>query len=169
MADFEPAFKKTLHFEGGYANDAADHGGKTMYGITEAVARGYGYKGEMRSLPLDFAKKIYKSGYWDVNQLDRFPQLLAENVFDCGVNCGVTVAAKMLQKVVGVTVDGIIGGRTLRVLGEILSEHGEKALIFAYLDEREAKYKRICAANPSQNKFLKGWLLRCRKLRGEMT
>jgi lysozyme family protein len=168
MADFEKAFSKTLKFEGGYANDAADHGGKTMYGITEAVARGYGYKGEMRSLSLDFAKKIYKTGYWDVNQLDRLPQLLAENIFDCGVNCGVVVAAKMLQKVIGVTIDGVIGSITLRTLGGALSERGEKALILAYLGEREAKYIRICDANPSQNKFLKGWLLRCRKLRGEV-
>jgi lysozyme family protein len=40
MANFKQAFEKTLKFEGGYANDPDDHGGKTMYGITEAVARG---------------------------------------------------------------------------------------------------------------------------------
>jgi lysozyme family protein len=165
MANFEKAFAKTLKFEGGYANDPDDHGGKTMYGITEAVARAHGYKGEMRNLPLNFAKKIYKIGYWDVNKLDKFSsQLVAENVFDCGVNMGVKVAAKLLQKVLGVTVDGIIGRCTL----EAVNRADERKTIFVYLDQREARYIRICDANPGQNKFLKGWLLRCRNLRGEV-
>jgi lysozyme family protein len=165
MADFEQAFKKTLAFEGGYANDPDDHGGKTMYGITEAVARANGYKGTMQSLSLGMAKRIYKVDYWDPNQLDKLPQVLAENVFDCGVNCGVWTAAKMLQVVVGVKADGIIGPITLVAMEDKLQAAGERFLVSAYLEVREDRYYDICRTNPSQKKFLKGWINRCKKLR----
>ena len=36
--------------EGGYVNDARDPGGATSYGVTEQVARQYGYHGDMRGL-----------------------------------------------------------------------------------------------------------------------
>jgi lysozyme family protein len=165
MADFERAFKRTLSFEGGYADDPADHGGATRYGITEAVARRYGYKGAMRELPLELAERIYKNEYWDINKLDRLPQHLAENVFDAGVNCGVRTAAKMLQKVLGVTVDGVIGAGTMQAMADKLRVIGERALVQAYLTAREDRYYDICRANPGQKKFLKGWINRCEELR----
>lgn len=169
MADFEKAFRKTLRFEGGYVNNPNDSGGKTKYGITEKVARGYGYQGEMKNLPLNFARKVYKTGYWDANQLDHCPsQLLAENVFDCAVNCGVRTATKLLQQVLGATVDGVIGSETLDAVVKALETIGEKALVAAYLDGREVKYHGICANDQSQTKFLKGWLARCKKLRGDL-
>jgi lysozyme family protein len=168
MANFKQAFEKTLKFEGGYANDPDDHGGKTMYGITEAVARAHGYKGAMRDLSLELAKKIYKSDYWEPNQLDRFPQTLAENIFDCGVNCGVRTAAKMLQQLVRVKADGIIGPATLAATEDLLWDFGEHELVLAYLLAREDRYYNICRANPSQKKFLSGWLARIDKLRGEV-
>jgi len=78
LADFEKAVAKTLSLEGGYVNDPADPGGPTKYGITEATARAHGYIGDMRDLPLDLAKKIYKESYWDVARLDEVDsQLIA--------------------------------------------------------------------------------------------
>lgn len=169
MADFERAFKKTLNFEGGYADTPGDAGGKTMYGITEKIARAHGFKGKMRDLTLELAKRIYLTDYWQVNRLDKFPsQALAENVFDAGVNMGTVTAAKLLQKVVGVAADGMVGKVTLAAINKALETLGEQTLIGAYLDEREARYHRICAVNPSQVKFLKGWLARCNKLRREI-
>ena len=37
--------------EGGYVDDISDSGGETKYGITEEVARRYGYDGKMIDLP----------------------------------------------------------------------------------------------------------------------
>ena len=37
--------------EGGYADQSADRGGATRWGITEAVARAHGYRGDMRAFP----------------------------------------------------------------------------------------------------------------------
>ena len=57
--NFDEAFELLLGHEGNYSDHPADPGGKTRYGITEAVARDVGYRGDMRDLPLDLAKRVY--------------------------------------------------------------------------------------------------------------
>ncbi len=58
--NIEQYLTELIQREGGYVNNPADRGGVTKYGITEAVARANGFKGNMRDLPLDVAKAIYK-------------------------------------------------------------------------------------------------------------
>lgn len=58
--NIEEYLEELIKHEGGYVNNPADRGGATKYGITEAVARANGFKGNMRDLPLDVAKAIYK-------------------------------------------------------------------------------------------------------------
>ena len=41
MAQFEPAFEKTMKFEGGYANNPADRGGETYRGIARKIWPGW--------------------------------------------------------------------------------------------------------------------------------
>lgn len=57
--------------EGGYVNNPADRGGATKYGITESVARSNDYKGNMRDLPLEVAKAIYRKNYWTTPRFDQ--------------------------------------------------------------------------------------------------
>ena len=71
--NFLTAFEKLLKHEGGYSNHPADPGGKTRYGITEAVAREVGYRGNMNELPLELAQRIYKEKYWDAVQAEALP------------------------------------------------------------------------------------------------
>ena len=81
--------------EGGYVNNPNDRGGATNFGITEAVARVNGWKGPMRDLPLDLAKQIYKQQYWinpRFDQVNTLSPLIAEELLDTGVNCGVAFA-----------------------------------------------------------------------------
>ena len=67
---FDQALQHTVSLEGGYSNHAADRGGATDYGITEAVARENGYTGSMKDLPLSTAKEIYERRYWKPLHLD---------------------------------------------------------------------------------------------------
>ena len=57
--NFDTAFAKLLGHEGDFSDHPADPGGATRFGITEAVAREVGYRGDMRELPVDLAKRIY--------------------------------------------------------------------------------------------------------------
>ena len=56
---------------------------------------------------------IYKNLYWDRISGDNLPAGVDFAVFDFAVNSGVSRAAKMLQSVVGVTQDGVIGPATI--------------------------------------------------------
>jgi lysozyme family protein len=109
---FERAFIDLLGNEGGYANNPADPGGETMYGITQATARRNGYLGQMRDMSLDLAKIIYRAEYWD-DAFDQFPYPVAFQLFDSAVNSGPNTTAKWLQRCLGVTADGKIGAETL--------------------------------------------------------
>lgn len=111
--NFERAHKELMPIEGGYSNrsHAADPGGETMYGVTERVARKWGYMGPMKDLPLSTAKQIAYEIYWAPYQCDQLPFAIAYQVFDTAYNGGRPAA--WLQASVGVTVDGVVGAKTV--------------------------------------------------------
>ncbi len=111
--NFNQAFEVLLGHEGKYSNNPADPGGETMYGITKAVAATNGYHDDMRNLPIEFAKKVYRRMYWDQCRCDDLPADVRFDVFDAAVNSGVAQATKWLQRAVGVTADGIAGRVTV--------------------------------------------------------
>jgi len=111
--NFDQAFDILLKHEGGFSDHAADPGGKTRFGITEAVAREVGYRGDMRELPLDLAKRIYKDRYWDAVRAEELPEAIRYAVFDAAVNSGPSQAIRWLQRAVGVRDDGVIGPQTI--------------------------------------------------------
>ena len=111
MSAFDDAFANTLGPEGGFADNPADPGGATMYGVTEAVARKWGYTGKMQDLPLETAKQIAKQEYWDPYQCDALIPMVAFQVFDAVYNGG--DAVRWLQQSSGATVDGVMGPKTI--------------------------------------------------------
>lgn len=110
MSSFDDAFTALIGNEGGYSDNPADPGGATMYGVTERVARAWGYTGAMKDLPLDTAKQIAKKNYWDPYQCDQFDPRIGFQVFDAAYNGG--HPAQWLQQAAGVTADGVIGAIT---------------------------------------------------------
>lgn len=110
---FAVQVERVLKHEGGFVDHPADPGGATNFGITERVARGYGYKGDMRSLPRATAIAIYKAQYWNAVRGDELPPALAGQVFDAAVNHGVGNASRWLQQAVEITADGKIGPKTV--------------------------------------------------------
>lgn len=117
--NIEKSLKHLLGNEGGYSDNPADPGGKTMYGITERVARSFGYKGEMRNLPIATAVEIYRKNYWVPIKADQLPDDLRFHIFDAAVNSGVSQAIRFLQRAAGVTEDGSIGPKTLSAAADV--------------------------------------------------
>lgn len=162
--------------EGGYSDNPLDSGGPTMYGITQTVARVNGYKGAIKDLPKEFAYKVYENQYVNTPQFNRIAPIseaVADEVIDCGVNCGPSVAATILQESLNVlnrdqqdytdiVVDGQIGRATTASLTAYLEKRkkdgGEAVLLKCLNILQGAKYIAICKAKPSQESFCFGWI-----------
>ena len=150
--NFDQAFDILLKHEGGFSDHPADPGGKTRFGITEAVAREVGYRGDMRELPMDLAKRIYKSRYWDAVRANELPEAVRYAVFDAAVNSGPRQAIRWLQRAVGVKDDGIIGPKTLAAVREADPER----LLRRFLSQR----LRFMTNLPNWGSFSRGWARR---------
>jgi lysozyme family protein len=147
--NFLTAFEKLLKHEGGFSDHSADPGGKTRYGVTEAVARNVGYRGDMRELPLDLAQRIYKDRYWDAMQAEALPADVRYIVFDGAVNSGITQSAKWLQRACGVKDDGIVGPATIRAANSLASDGLKRRILGQRL--------RFMATLPNWPAFGRGW------------
>lgn len=150
--NFDQAFELLLGHEGGYSDQKADPGGKTRWGITEATAKNASYTGDMRDLPMDMAKAIYRADYWARIRADELPEGLRYVMFDAAVNSGPPQAVRWLQAAVGETVDGIIGPRTLSAAKQL----EPNALKLAMLAQR----LRFMSNLPTWPAFGRGWARR---------
>jgi lysozyme family protein len=163
-----------LKWEGGVSNDPADRGGLTKWGVTQAT---YDRYRKAKGLPLQSVVKmtepemreIYWRFYWQPVKGDEFAYPLALAVFDTGVNMGVGTAIKLLQRAINdllpqakwIAVDGVLGEQTLRAAKSL----DPKRLALQLCARREERYRAIVRANPTQQKFLRGWLNRLNDLR----
>lgn len=172
---FERAFAHTVGIEGDFSDDPADSGGATRFGITQAVARANGYLGDMRELPLDFARLVYRRMYWTLLRLDDIAALsesLALELFDSAVNCGQAQAAKWLQRSLNalnngaalwpdLTVDGLIGPMTIdAVRRQLQRPDGEAVLLRALNALQGAFYIELAERRAKDERFIAGWLRR---------
>lgn len=137
MANFTIALKKVLKNEGGYANNPNDAGGETYKGISRKnhptwagwisidqikKAHPRGFKTILEHTPelQDKVKDFYKRRFWDELCLDTCGnQELANQAFDMAVNAGIKAGVKILQKVLGIPADGILGNVTKKAIAKI--------------------------------------------------
>lgn len=115
---FDEAFDRLIGHEGGYANHPEDPGGETMFGVTAHVARANGFTGNMRDLPRDRAKAIYRENYWTPVRADQLRDDVRFDVFDGAVNSGAGQSIKWLQQALSVPADGILGPQTLQAMDQ---------------------------------------------------
>lgn len=174
MSDFTRALKELLRIEGDFSDHPADSGGATRWGVTEYLARAYGYVGDMREYSIEDAMRVYRMEFWDRMLLDQIAGLsyaIAYELFDTEVNTPYGTAPTMLQRMLNVlnmggtlysdvAVDGRIGPQTISalrvflhrrgVMGELVMMRGLNALQGAY-------YVALAERRQKDEAFVLGW------------
>lgn len=152
-----------LRREGGYVDDQVDRGGATKFGVTAATLGAWRRLGrhatraEVAALTEDEAREIYRQRYVVDPGFERIADgALRAQLVDDGVLSGPATAIMALQRVLGVNVDGKLGPQTLAKL-----EMSDKAWVRrALLKDRALRFARIVQRDPTQSRFLVGWLTR---------
>ena len=154
--NFDYCLKIMLKSEGGYVWHKDDPGGQTNLGVTKAVYDEF-YETDadeetMRGLKESDVRPIYYENYWMRCRCDDLPTGVDLQVFDIAVNSGSGRSGKILQRVVGATIDGGIGEKTLAAVAEMEPSD----IIRAMGVERELFYRDL----KTFDTFGKGWLNR---------
>lgn len=154
--NFDKCFALVLQDEGGYVNDRRDSGGRTNMGVTQRAWEAYVRKEVteefMRKLTPEQVKPFFRIMYWNKLRGDDLPSGVDYAAFDLAVNSGVRRAAKYLQEIAGVPVDGVIGPRSLAAIAAC----DPQQLIDALCDMR----LRFLRDLPTFDTFGKGWTRR---------
>lgn len=146
--------------ETGLANDPVDRGGLTMCGVTYATYATYCNKKNMRATESGLKNISYavwldilKTLFWDKCRADEITnQSLANILVDWVWASGIT-GVKRPQRILGVSVDGIVGPKTLAAVNS-----SDPSKLFAELHaDRLKHFQEIVNRSPTQKKFLKGW------------
>lgn len=182
MSSFEKALPIILKHEGGLANNPADPGGITNFGISfrylsllikEDPSLGPEFEvdgqpdidaTDIRKLSEEKASEIYRIQWWNKYHYgDINDQSLATKIFDLAVNIGGITANKLLQEAVNQVADKIL----LRVDGmlsleniSIINKQNSIQLLIELRNKAKTYYKNIVAKNSHLTPFLKGWLTR---------
>lgn len=152
-------------FEGGFSNHPLDKGGATNMGVTLSTWKKQGYDkdgdgdidiDDLRLLTEADAKAIFKKNYWGRWKASSIKDQSLANILVDWVWGSGAYGIKIPQRMLKVTVDGIVGPKTIAALND-----RNPKLFFAELHkEREEYFKRICQVTPTNKVFLKGWMRR---------
>ncbi len=138
--------------EGPPSNDPNDSGGQTAFGISEKSNPEAWKNGPPTEAQ---ARAIYEQKYVKSPGFDKIAdKQLQAQLIDFGVNSGPAIAIMKLQSILGVQEDGVLGPNTLAILATLHPEDVNNCLVA----ERVKLIGRIVSKNPSQLKFLNGWL-----------
>lgn len=138
--EFNEAFDRLAAHEGwgkdGGNYDSQDKGGRHRWGISQRANPDL----NLDTLTKDDAKRIFKERYWDTIGADNLPPGIRATAFDAAVNQGPGFARRALQ------------------------DSGGDPEAFNQL--RADRYDRIVERDPSQERYLKGWMNRLNSYRG---
>jgi lysozyme family protein len=146
---FDECFAALSQHEGDYVDHPNDPGGETRFGVTEGVARAAGFQGDMRELPLDLARQIYRERFWDAVRADELPAEVRYLAFDAAVASGVRQSTLWLQRALKVADDGVIGPKTLAA-----AQAADPQLLKARLLAQRLRFMAGLTNWPS---FSRGW------------
>lgn len=137
---------------------------------------------DVKALTRADAAELYFRCFWQKLGCDQIPAPLGEALFDQGVNGGNQAARKLLQRAINqcmfeatrrgaappapLKVDGALGDASRAALQWVLRQPalGMPALIQQYREAVKERYREIARRNPSQKRFINGWLARADRL-----
>ena len=170
-----------VNVEAGYVNDPNDSGGETNHGITYATSRefkrlwnDFGWDGNMRTMPEDFAVAVYTKGWWEkmnLHNIHKVSPLVADKLFDFGINAGRSRAMSALQrwltinnqrgtKYLDISDDGIFGSRTHQALLGFVKYRGKQGkinMLAALLCTQGEHYQNLANKREKDETFIHGW------------
>lgn len=185
--NFDIAYEKIMHHEGGYINDIDDYGGETYKGISRRYHpkwsgwtiidqmkkhKNFPYNLKDSNILNSMVKDFYKEKYWDQFLGDDIKSKnISIELFDISVNMGVNRAVKFLQKSLNLlnrnqtffddlVEDGIMGKNTITALNTYLWNDEEHYLLKLINIFQGNHYIEFMTKNPKQEKYARGWLNR---------
>jgi lysozyme family protein len=171
MANFKQALSHTLKHEGGgrYTNAYNDRGGPTRWGITIKTLTSWRASKQpvtprdVETLTRQEAESIYFARYWcPMRCAEVDDQRVANKMFDMSVNFGVRRASHIVQVAIRdahglpVPIDGVVGPATIGAVNSCLVE----PLLDAMCHHQTDAYRSIVERDPTQSRFIVGWLRR---------
>jgi lysozyme family protein len=149
---FKRCIRIVLRNEGGYVNNPNDLGGETNFGI----AKKFYPEEDIKNMTKERATWLFYRDYWSPMKINKLtnPDLVLQ-VFDFGVNAGIRTSIRMLQRLVEVEDDGIIGPITTGVVNS-----WDESLVNKFKIRRKVYYMNLAAKKPKLEIFLRGWLRR---------
>lgn len=151
----------------GWSDDPDDPGGKTMIDVTLETYKTYcrkkGYPVPtaegLKNIPFDQWQEILKTMYWDKMKADEILSQGMANICVDWLWASGTARIKNIQKIVGVTADGIVGPKTLTAINK-----ANPVTLFAELYSARAKFYQGCSG---WWKYGKGWMRRLDAINGD--
>lgn len=173
--------REIVRREGGLVDDPRDKGGITNYGVSLRYARGRGLDlngdgvvdgADILLVTPEKAVELFLEDFYFDPRIHDLPEVIQEQTFDSAVNHGAGRAIKFVQLACNdlrylllthsfdkLRIDGGIGPKTLGAAHAVCLEMGVYVNTFI-ARERQRFYLSLCVSDPSQRRFIDGWLKR---------
>lgn len=156
-ANFDKCLSLVLVHEGGNDDDPRDHGGRTSRGVIQREYDAWRERHGEATADVWMASDqeihdIYRAQYWQP-WCDDLPDGLDYVFFDMAVNAGPVTATKLLQRCLGVDVDGHMGQMTLAAV----KDHSDVASLIHAFSQKRREYYQALKQFPI---YGKGWIRR---------
>ena len=164
MANSSKLVPFILQWEGGFVNDPLDLGGATNKGVTIGAFTEYKKRKGLKAPTVQDLKNIsdedwhavFKGLYWDRWKADDIKNQAVANILVDWVWASGAHGIKIPQRLLGVTVDGIVGPKTLAAV----NARNPRELFDMIKIARFDFIEDICKKRPANNKFKRGWMNR---------
>lgn len=183
MAEFRKILDETLSNEGGFSNDPKDDGGMTLFGIARAKNPNWGGWPEVDKIikvnnlnvsdrdhwddiarlckKIKSVEEFYRSNFWNkIKGEEIFVNVVAQSIFDYGVNAGMGTSIKCLQRTLKIVDDGDFGPTTLKTLNNYTMENSLFKFHLEFTLRKIDRYLRIVKHDPVDERYIFGWVSR---------